>query len=83
MKVKLRQVSEYLYHVEAYSEKWGWIDLTERGHPVPLVDARRIQREAQAVYPSQGKSPWLNRPGAGQHPGALWSSEMSTKEGLK
>ena len=47
MEVKLRQVSEYLYHVEAYSKKWGWIDLTDRGHPVPLVDARRIQREAE------------------------------------
>ena len=60
MEVKLRQVSEYLYHVEAYSKKWGWIDLTDRGHPVPLVDARRIQREAQAI-----PAPWLSgAPGA-------------------
>lgn len=47
MEVRLRQVSRFLFHVEAYSEKWGWIDLTEPGHPVPLPDARRIQLEAQ------------------------------------
>ena len=47
MEVRLRQISEYLYHVEAYSDKWGWIDLTDRGSPVPYVDARRMQLEAQ------------------------------------
>lgn len=43
--LRLRQVSTYLWHVEAWSEKWGWIDLTDRGHPVPLADARRIASE--------------------------------------
>ena len=47
MEVRLRRVSQYLYHVESYSEKWGWIDLTDPGHPVPYVEARRMQLEAQ------------------------------------
>ena len=44
-KVSIRQVSTYLWHVQAWSERWGWIDLTEPGHPVPLADARRIASE--------------------------------------
>ena len=43
--VTLRQVSTYLWHVQAWSEKWGWIDLTDCGHPVPLGEARRIASE--------------------------------------
>lgn len=59
MEIRLRKASRYLYHVEAFSPKWGWIDLTDRGHPVPYVDARRIQLEAQdrptRLLPKEGK----------------------------
>ena len=58
MEVRLRRVSQYLYHVESYSDRWGWIDLTEPGCPVPYVEARRMQLDAQGRS-TRKPEPWM------------------------